>query len=227
MGQLSWGSWNEPRQIPAYGMTEAARILSVHPQTLRSWFVGRNPVLTLSDPMGARLSFFNLVEAHVIHVIRAKHGVRMPKIRTSIAYIQSTMQSPHPLVLEDFLTNGVDLFLEKTSQILNVSRGGQLALRDLIRGQLTRIEYDEERMAARFFPFARAAKDPSAPRLISIDPRHGFGRPVVSGTNIPTFVLAERFKAGESHGQLAEDYGIEIEKVEEALRYELRLSEAA
>ena len=57
-----------------------------------------------------------------------------------------------------------------------------------------------------------------------IDPRVSSGRPVLVGSGIPTAVIAERYKAGESIDQLADDYGrerLDIEDIEEAIRCEL------
>ena len=42
-----------------------------------------------------------------------------------------------------------------------------------------------------------------------------------------TDIVAERFKAGESADELAHDYGCDREKIEEAIRCELSLAEAA
>lgn len=47
------------------------------------------------------------------------------------------------------------------------------------------------------------------------------------GSGIPTAVIAERYKAGESIQDLAADYGRAPEEIEEAIRCELRLAEAA
>ncbi len=54
-----------------------------------------------------------------------------------------------------------------------------------------------------------------------IDPRVTFDRPVLAGTGIPTAVLADRYKAGESMGDLADDYECERDLIEEAIRCEL------
>ena len=57
-----------------------------------------------------------------------------------------------------------------------------------------------------------------------IDPRFGFGRPVIDGTGIRTEVVIERFSAGEPLEALAEDYGRPKEDIEEVLRSELQLA---
>jgi len=60
------------------------------------------------------------------------------------------------------------------------------------------------------------------PRVVVIDPEVSFGKPVLVGTGIPTSTVAERYKAGESVDDLAEDYDLERAKIEEAIRCELR-----
>lgn len=62
------------------------------------------------------------------------------------------------------------------------------------------------------------------PKAVVIDPRISFGRPVLVGTGIPTFILAERYKAGESIDELADDYGCNRFQIEEAIRCELPLA---
>jgi uncharacterized protein (DUF433 family) len=53
-----------------------------------------------------------------------------------------------------------------------------------------------------------------------------FGRPVLAGTGIPTAVIAERYKAGESMDDLADDYGRRRLEIEEAIRCELSVEAA-
>ncbi|MDK2408547.1 DUF433 domain-containing protein [Aphanizomenon sp. PH219] len=53
------------------------------------------------------------------------------------------------------------------------------------------------------------------------DPRIAFGRLVIAETGIPTIVLAQRLKAGESIQDLACDYNCDRLKIEEAIRCEL------
>ena len=73
----------------------------------------------------------------------------------------------------------------------------------------------------RLYPFTRLASTTAeAPRLIVIDPRRAFGRPVIFGTRIPTGEVFERFKAGDSPDQLTQEYGRSPEEIFEAIRYE-------
>jgi len=43
---------------------------------------------------------------------------------------------------------------------------------------------------------------------------------VIAHTGIPTEEVAERFRAGEKIAALAADYGLEVDQIETALRWE-------
>ena len=73
---------------------------------------------------------------------------------------------------------------------------------------------------------SRANANLEEPRTIVIDPYVSFGRPVLAGTGIATSVIAQRYKAGESIAELAEDYGRSSPEIEEAIRCELWLDAA-
>ena len=54
------------------------------------------------------------------------------------------------------------------------------------------------------------------PFAVVVDPAVSFGRPVLEGTGIPTEILAQRYKAGDSYEQLVEDYRRPKEEIEKA-----------
>jgi uncharacterized protein (DUF433 family) len=56
--------------------------------------------------------------------------------------------------------------------------------------------------------------------LIEINPQIRFGRPTVAGKGVPTDVIFERFRAGDSSAELADDYDVTTSEVDEAIRYE-------
>ena len=157
------------------------------------------------------------------------------KLRRTIRYLEDTFDSPHPLLTERMLTDGLSVFVEQTEGLINASRGGQLAMRQLIEVHLHRIDQDVDGLAIRLFPFVRrdphTARAPASlmnePKIISLDPRVRFGRPVIAGTSIPTEEIAERFRAGDTVAQLADEYGRPAQEIEEAIRCELTLDRAA
>lgn len=218
---------------PAYPASEAARILNLSVNTVRSWCFGQNyrsvagkpkrfqPVIQPADTKSRLLSFANLCELHVLSAIRRHHKISLPKVRESMAYLRVELDSDRPLLDRQFLTNGIDLFVEHASQLLNVSQQGQEALRGDFESALARIERDRKGAPIRLFPFSRTAGT-EQPRVIVIDPRLAFGRPVLSSVAVRTDVIVGRFRAGDSMQEMAKDYGVDEKEIEEALRFEQR-----
>ena len=225
---------NDPREMPAYGITEAAHYLRIPIATLRSWVRGRyypteagrrhfKPVIELPDPKFGALSFVNLVEAHVLDAIRREHRIPLPNIRSALDYVRRHFSSKHPLAEQKFETDAVNLFVSRFQDLISVSEAGQLAMRELIQAHLRRIEHDSAGFAVRLFPFTRK-DDLDQPKIVVIDPYISFGRPTISGTGVSTNIIAERYKAGDSMDALADDYGCQRAQVEEAVRCELELA---
>ena len=225
---------------PAYPVTDAAQYLHIPAGTLRSWISGRyyptqegkqyfEPLIQRPDPDFPQMSFTNLIEAHVLRSIRKIHGVRLDKVRNALDYLDKQFQMPHPLARVEFQTDGVNLFVESIGRLVSVSENGQLAIKTALKNLLTRVEWNEEGMAARLFPTPRSLSEtaPAEPRSIQIDPQISFGRPVIVGTGIPTIAIAERYEAGESPESIANDLGCKIPQIHDAIRFELVLSRAA
>ncbi len=226
----------ELRDIPAYGLSEASHYLGIPKATLRSWVLGRHypietgkqffrPIIELPDKEKPLLSFVNLVESHVLEAIRQRHGIKFWRVRGAVEYIERHLDSRHPLVEQRFVTDGADLFVEQFGRLVNISREGQLAIKELIQTYLRRIERDSAGFPIRLYPFTRERK-PDEPKTIVIDPYISFGRPVLAGTGIATTIIAQRYKAGESIEELVEDYGRPTSDIQEAIRCELWLNAA-
>lgn len=105
-----------------------------------------------------------------------------------------------------------------------MGRDGQLAMRSLLESYLTRVEHDPADRAARLYPFIRLSGS-EQPRNVVIDPYVSFGKPVIAGTGLPTRVVAERFKAGDSIPLIASDYGRKEEEIDDAIRTSLESPE--
>lgn len=179
-----------------------------------------------ADPDGRSLSFSNLVEAYVLTAIRRRHHIGLPTIRRGLAYLTKQLGSKRPLLQEQFVTRGAELFVERLGEIINLSKNGQIEMAELIRAYLERVERDAKGVPIKLFPFMRSQPPREQPRTVVIDPRISFGRPVIAGTAIPTAVLAEQFKAGDSVPVLAKEYGATEEAVWDAIRCELDLKAA-
>mgnify|MGYP003394866665 CR=1 FL=1 len=179
------------------------------------------PLVTAADPERFLFSFLNLVELHVVSSIRRVHGVKPKPVRRAIDYLRKTFKSDHPLLSRQMLTDGKSLFIEQYGQVVNISKDGQLQMKVALEAYLKRIEWDASGIPIRLFPFTRD-KIEHTPRYIAIDPKIRSGKPCITGTGVPTGIISERHKAGDSIALLAEDYGRSPEEIEEAVRYESR-----
>jgi uncharacterized protein (DUF433 family) len=225
----------DPRLVPAYTVAEAAHYLRMPEGTLRSWVAGRlypaggksklsRPLIHLDDQEGQYLSFINFVEAHVLAAIRRNHGVKLPKVRTALAYVRRQFRVEHPLIDQAFQTDGLDLFVERYGDLINASREGQRAMKEIIGVYLERIEWDAKGLPVKLYPFTRDTQAEAAPlsdpRFVVMTPTISYGRPVIAGTGIPVSSIYERYKAGDSVADLARDFRLEISAIEEAIRCE-------
>ena len=219
---------SDPRELPAYTISEAAHYLAVPAATVRYWSVGRDdyaPLIRVPEHTPTLLSFLNLAELHVLAAIRREHEVKMPSVRKAIEYLAAHAQRPmdkhRPLISHQLETDGLHLFAELYGQLINISRAGQTAMRQIISVALRRIDRDPSGVPIKLYPFTRAATV-ETPRMIVIDPRLSAGRPVIAGTGLATQLIAERYKAGDSISDLAHDYERGNEEIEEAIRCELQ-----
>jgi hypothetical protein len=80
------------RNRPVYGPAEAARYLHLPAATLRTWLVGRDypkgdskatfhPLIEPASRQPLQLSFYNLIEAHVLRALRTEHGIALAELR--------------------------------------------------------------------------------------------------------------------------------------------------
>lgn len=108
---------------PAYPVTDAARYLRIPVGTLRSWFNGRSyvtrkgqqkfePLIQRPDRKQPEISFTNLVEAHILRVIRENHQIKLDRVRTALDYLSEVLNTNHPLIQHSFQTDGIDLFID-------------------------------------------------------------------------------------------------------------------
>ena len=221
---------NDVRAQPAYGLAEAARYLRLSPATLRSWTVGRRyptaagtgqfqPLLPLPAKKPPTLSFWNLVEAHVLRSLRTDHGVSVKELRKALRYAEQALEIDRLLLRKDLCTEAGRLFLDRYGELIDLSASGQLAMRKVFDEHLKRVEWDEWQFPVRLYPFV-SAESGSSSRAIAIDPTVSFGRPVVHRAGISTGTIADRIDAGETVADLAADYGLSEAEIEQAVLYE-------
>jgi uncharacterized protein (DUF433 family) len=235
----------DPGDVPSYSIPEAAGFLRLPESTLRKWVHGQvyatkggtrrsRPVVRIPAGRPSTLSFWNLAEAYVLAAITRQHGVALQSTRKALDYVVRELKQPRPLITQDFHTDGIDLFVDRLEQLVdedpgvkalvNASRQGQLAARDLLAGALERVSRDTNGLIERIYPWIKTVDEP---RRIEIDPRRAFGRPVVTGTRVPADELAERFAAGDGVDEIAREFRMDRSLVEGVLQWEMARTQDA
>lgn len=208
----------DPREVPLYGVAQAASYFKVPTSTLRTWIVGQ-PYLesqgrqgwfsALIDPAATnptRLSFNNLAELQVLATLRRVHQLGLSVIRNTMR----NLRGRHPLIEHELTTDGQRIYVGDMPIIeISTGEGRQLAMLEIIRDSLQQVERDQGGRVARLFP------DPE--RRVVIDPRISFGKPTVVGTGVTVAVLADFVKAGESPRRLAKEFKLQERDVKVAV----------
>ncbi len=168
--------------------------------------------------IGTELSYLELIEVAVVAACR-KAGVRMGAVRETREYARTKLGVEHPFATLRFKTDGRSLVFDlaqiepgETGKLVHTNLGGQLEWNELLASVLLEFDYDDDSdLAIRW-------KVGGAGSPIVIDPRISFGSPAVYG--VPTWLLKERFMAGETIRETAKDFGIRPADVKRALEFE-------
>ena len=221
---------SDPRKMPAYTLAEASRYLRISPSTLRAWVKGRTytyrdadffskQVISSSELQTPFLSFEQLVEGHIIRALRKMHRVSMQNLKTALGAAQEKFGINNLLLSPQLKTGAGQLFLDRYSELINLSKSGQYAMKRILEAHLERVEYDASKLPLRFYPFLSNDHIESR-KVIVIDPLIAFGKPVVARRHISTCVIVDRIDAGEAIQDVADDYGLDLQDVNDAILYE-------
>jgi uncharacterized protein (DUF433 family) len=219
----------DPRNLPRYTYSEAARATDVPPSTVAAWVRGMRytrkkdvgffqPVIRRPDSVDSRLSFNNLIEIHVLRGLRVKHEVQLSYVRKALAIAQEEFGIKRLLISPDLLASAGQLFLDRYTHFLELSPAQQLAMRSVIEQYLDRVVFDA-RLPTEFFPLERSLRN-RGQRLVLVSPFVAFGRPIIKRVGVSTQAITARLNAGEDRATVINDYDLQDAEFEEAILYE-------
>lgn len=198
--------WRARLDTPNYEVGEAARYAHIHANTVTRW--QRTAALGSRDS-GKKLSYLQLIELAVAASCKAA-GMTLNDIRAARAYFAGAYQTKHPFATLKLQTDGVDLAIEAGAELLIGNRNGQYAWKRMIGERFRQFDY-EDGLATRWHPQGKQSP-------VIIDPRVRFGAPHVAG--VPTWLLKDRWIAGEPIEEITEDLDLKTGQIEAALRFE-------
>jgi uncharacterized protein (DUF433 family) len=218
----------DPRVARAiFTLRETAAYLDVPKSTVQWWArppAGRGSLITCFAAQGrqATVPFIGFAEAYVLSSFR-KAGVPLQRIRPAVEALAKEIGVEHALASKRLYTDGAEVLFdygnkhgEREFVDLTVVRTQQRQFSAVVKGYLKRIHYGGDGWAdsVRLPAYAKAE--------VVVDPRVAFGLPLVIRGGARVEDLVDRFQAGDSVGELAEDFGVASTEVEDVIRVATR-----
>jgi uncharacterized protein (DUF433 family) len=206
---------NDPLLTPK----EVARHLQIPESTLYYWLgeeANGAPLVHRVEPEKRgwpSVPFVAVVEAYVLRSLRDL-GLTKRKIREAAAEVRRTFDTPYALATKKITTDGVDIFVQYADGELARIEDGQRPFREVIDSYLHFINWDTRDGLASSL---RLRQYPDVAPVV-IDPRFGWGAPVVEATKVPVDAVVDLWRAGETLEDVAYEYGMTREQVEAICR---------
>jgi uncharacterized protein (DUF433 family) len=223
--------------VPLYTVAEAAQFLGVPSSTFSTWAYGyvRRPagravvrgesiVTSVQAERGfAAIPFIGLAEGMVLAAFR-RAGVSMQHIRKAVYVLDREIGIEHALASRKLYTDGAVILYDYAKS----GREGLSELTEVVTQQrvfspivceyLKRVDYGED-------DWAVALVSPATVQpVVEVDPARGFGQPIFIHGGSRVEDVLDRWKAGDRLVEVAKDFGVPPEDVEEALRVRLPIA---
>lgn len=202
-------------RTPILTARETSRYLGMPESTLDQWLSADEPLVHSVRPERRgwpRVPFVGVIEAYVLRALRDL-GMPMADIRAAVEMVRREFDDPYALARKRIATDGVKVFADLADQGVIHAASGQAAIREILTDHLRYIEWDDAGEAIRL----RLSEYPEAADVI-IDPRFGWGSPVLGATKVRVADLVDLWRAGEPIATVADEYGLTVDVVEDVLR---------
>jgi len=210
-----------------FTLRETAGYLGIPKSTVQWWAHpprGKTSLITCFPRRGreATVPFIGFAEAYVLSAFR-RAGVPLQRIRPAVEALSSTIGIEYALASKRLYTDGAEVLYDYAvardeGELLDlvVVRTQQHQFSPLVKEYLKRIHYAGDGWASSVhLPiYGRAA--------VIVDPKVAFGLPLVSHGGARVEDLVDRFQAGDSVAELADDFGVPADEVEDVIRVATR-----
>lgn len=217
-----------------YTLAQAALFARMPLNTLNYWHYGTKSRAPLRDSEVARdegkfLTFLEFVEAVAIRSLRTEMHIGLPKIREAIKEAQDKYQIKYPFAQQAHKTVivGKDLHILLGEDALMIGLSGkdkaQESFKKFLEPYMENMRFNAERIACEWI----AARYGEGDKIIKMNPRIGFGEPLVGKTGYSAETLWRAAVAEGSIDKACQYYEVDRESVAAACNYWEGLSIAA
>lgn len=209
--------WRERLYLSSYRYIDVAQLVQVTPRTVARWrrTYGLLGQRAAQDSYSEPLSYLELITIAFIAAFR-RVGVELDDLRQVHDSLRNLFDDEYPFTLEDFKTRAphalAHLPVDQLSRYGIILRQEHHRWSEPILDQFERFDY-ERGLALRWYP--RGRNHP-----IIVNALVAFGSPTVEGTGVPTYILKQRYVAGETLEETADDFGMSVTQLREALLFE-------
>jgi uncharacterized protein (DUF433 family) len=221
---------DDPRITRAlFTLRETATFLDVPKSTVHWWARSqdvKHPLITCFPSRGrqATVPFIGFAEAFVLSSFR-RAGVPLQRIRPAVEALEREIGVEHALASKRLYTDGAEVLFdyanksgERKVMELTVVRTQQRQFTDVVKGYLRRIQYGRD-------GWADSVRLPTYEHAeVIVDPRVAFGLPLVVHGGARVEDLVDRFRAGDSVSDIATDFSVPPEEVEDVIRVATRVA---
>jgi uncharacterized protein (DUF433 family) len=210
-------------------MNQLDRVLGLKPGTSKRWIDGYergrkhyDPVIRTESTGNEIATWGESVETRLLAEYR-NAGVSLIHMRPAIVRLREVFATLYPLAhsrpyldvegRELVLNMQTDVGLDRPLRLVEVARSGQIVLTEHARAFRDSVQFTKRTGEVElFYPQHGNAE-------VVVNPLRQFGEPVVR--SVPTDVIAEQVRAGDSIESIAEIFELSTRQVEAAVRYEL------
>lgn len=219
---------DDPRFSRAiFTLRETAAYLDVPKSTVHWWArppEAKHPLITCFPAHGrqATVPFIGFAEAFVLSSFR-RAGVPLQRIRPAVEVLAKEIGVEHALASKRLFTDGAEVLFDYANKRgerevleLVVVRTQQRQFSGVVNDYLKRIHYGGDGWAdsVRLPTYANAE--------VVVDPRVAFGLPLVVHGGARVEDLVDRFQAGDSVNEIATDFSVPPDQVEDVIRVATR-----
>ena len=202
---------------PMVNVSDAAAYLAMPASTLGLWKRDGSVHSIAPARQGwPTLPFAAVVEAFVLRSLR-QVGFTRQKIRDAAEGIRREFKDQYGLVRPAIGHDGVDIFIEVGADLFR-ARDRQQVIRETVENFTKCIEWsgpDPKRLTLQHFG------------NVILDPRFGWGRPVVASNKVPLEAILGLWRAGEHLAAIAEEFAMATADVERLIQAWDRARDAA